>query len=249
MKWAYPNYFMNTISFQHVLILSELLLCGAKNNFIELTTNEIAQKIKRSQQLASKELLDLEFLGYIKRNKTSKKYAIKVTEKGYQEVYNLFLFLKTAMESFKYVVDFEGRIISGMGEGAYYMSLNEYKKQFKEKLGYEPYPGTLNIKLNSMLYVEAKKEMLKYPSVLIEGFSDQSRTFGWVKCYPAYINDSTNINSYILILERTHYDDSIMEIIAPFSIKEQFSLKNGDYIKLKVKMNYPNKELKSYLVE
>jgi riboflavin kinase len=100
-----------------------------------------------------------------------------------------------------------------------------------------------------MLYVEAKKEMLKYPSVLIEGFSDQSRTFGWVKCYPAYINDSVNINSYILILERTHYDDSIMEIIAPFSIKEQFSLKNGDYVKLKVKMNYPNNELKSYLVE
>ena len=126
-----------------------------------------------------------------------------------------------------------------MGEGAYYMSLNGYKKQFKEKLGYEPYPGTLNIKLNSMLFVEAKKEMLKYPAIKIEGFSDQSRTFGWVKCYPAYINDSRNINSSILILERTHYDDTIIELIAPFSIKEQFSLKNGDYVKLKVDTNNP----------
>jgi len=230
---------MNTITFQHIVILSELLLCGAKNNYVELTTTEIAKKIKRSQQLASKELLDLEFFGYISRNKKSKKYTIKVTEKGYQQVYDLFLFLKTAIESFKYIIDFEGHIITGMGEGAYYMSLNGYKQQFKEKLGYEPYPGTLNIKLNSMLYVEAKKEMLKYPSIDIEGFSDQSRTFGWVKCYPAYINDSVDINSSILILERTHYDDSIIEIIAPFSIKEQFSLKNGDYIKLKVNTNYP----------
>lgn len=230
---------MNNITFQHILLLSELLLCGAKNNFVELTTNEIAKKIKRSQQLASKELLDLEFFGYIKRNKKSKKYSIKVTEKGYQQVYDLFLFLKTAVESFKHVIDFEGHIITGMGEGAYYMSLNGYKKQFKEKLGYEPYPGTLNIKLNSLLFIEAKKEMLKYPSIYIEGFSDQSRTFGWVKCYPAYINDSMNINSSILILERTHYDDSIIEIIAPFSIKEQFSLKNGDYIKLKVNTNNP----------
>lgn len=230
---------MNTITFQHIVILSELLLCGAKNNYVELTTTEIAKKIKRSQQLASKELLDLEFFGYIGRNKKSKKYTIKVTEKGYQQVYDLFLFLKTAIESFKYIIDFEGHIITGMGEGAYYMSLNGYKQQFKEKLGYEPYPGTLNIKLNSMLYVEAKKEMLKYPSIDIEGFSDQSRTFGWVKCYPAYINDSVNINSSILILERTHYDDSIIEIIAPFSIKEQFSLKNGDYIRLKVNTNYP----------
>ena len=47
------------------------------------------------------------------------------------------------------------------------------------------------------------------------------------------------MNSSILILERTHYDDSIIEIIAPFSIKEQFSLKNGDYIKLKVNTSYP----------
>jgi len=230
---------MNDITFQHVVILSELLLCGAKNNFVELTTGEIAKKIKRSQQLASKELLDLEFFGYIKRNKKSKKYTIKVTEKGYQKVSDLFLFLKTAIESFKHIIDFEGHIITGMGEGAYYMSLKGYKQQFKEKLGYEPYPGTLNIKLNSSSYVEAKKEMLKYPSITIEGFSDQSRTFGWVKCYPAYINDSVNINSSILILERTHYDDSIIEIIAPFSIKEQFSLKNGDYIKLKVNTNYP----------
>lgn len=230
---------MNDITFQHVVILSELLLCGAKNNFVELTTGEIAKKIKRSQQLASKELLDLEFFGYIKRNKKSKKYTIKVTEKGYQKVYDLFLFLKTAIESFKHIIDFEGHIITGMGEGAYYMSLKGYKQQFKEKLGYEPYPGTLNIKLNSSLYVEAKKEMLKYPSINIEGFSDQSRTFGWVKCYPACINNSVNINSSILILERTHYDDSIIEIIAPFSIKEQFSLKNGDYIKLKVNTSYP----------
>ena len=230
---------MSNITFQHIVILSELLLCGAKNNFVELTTNEIAKKIKRSQQLASKELLDLEFFGCIKRNKKRKKYTIKVTEKGYQEVYDHFLFLKTAVESFKHVIDFEGHIITGMGEGAYYMSLDGYKKQFKEKLGYEPYPGTLNIKLNSMLFVEARKEMLKYPSINIEGFSDQSRTFGWVKCYPASINDSKNINSSILILERTHYDDSIIELIAPFSIKEQFSLKNGDYVKLKVNTNNP----------
>ena len=230
---------MSNITFQHIVILSELLFCGAKNNFVELTTNEIAKKIKRSQQLASKELLDLEFFGCIKRNKKSKKYTIKVTERGYQQVYDHFLFLKTAVESFKHVIDFEGHIITGMGEGAYYMSLDGYKKQFKEKLGYEPYPGTLNIKLNSMLFVEAKKEMLKYPAIKIEGFSDQSRTFVCVKCYPASINDSKNINSSILILERTHYDDSIIELIAPFSIKEQFSLKNGDYVKLKVNTNNP----------
>ena len=48
-----------------------------------------------------------------------------------------------------------------MGEGSYYMSLKGYKKQFKEKLGYEPFPGTLNLKLEDKIYMDKKKEMIK----------------------------------------------------------------------------------------
>lgn len=222
---------------KYVIILSQLLIYGARNNFIEITTAELAKKINCSQQLASKELLDLELMGLIERNKNSKKFSIRVTEKGFQEVYNLYLFLKTSIETFRKTINFEGEIISGMGEGSYYMSLPGYKQRFKEKLGYEPYPGTLNIKLNSKLYVDRKKEILKFPAILIDGFSDEMRTYGWVKCYPALLNESDEINGMVLILERTHYDDTIIEIIAPFSIKDKFKLENGDVIKFKVKTN------------
>lgn len=226
---------MKDTKLQHVVILSHLLLCGARNNFVEITTNELAKKINRSQQLASKEFLCLELMGLIERNQHGKKFSVKITERGFQEVYELFLFLKTAVETFKNTLNFEGEVVSGMGEGSYYMSLSGYKKRFKEKLGYEPYPGTLNIKLNSKFYVDRKKEILKFPSVAVDGFSDETRTYGWVKCYPAYLNESENPNCALLILERTHYDDTIIEIIAPFSIKEEFNLKNGDLIKFKVK--------------
>jgi len=222
---------------KYVIILSQLLIYGARNNFIEITTAELAKKINCSQQLASKELLDLELMGLIERNKNSKKFSIRVTEKGFQEVYNLYLFLKTSIETFRKTINFEGEIISGMGEGSYYMSLPGYKQRFKEKLGYEPYPGTLNIKLNSKLYVDRKKEILKFPAILIDGFSDEMRTYGWVKCYPTLLNESDEINGMVLILERTHYDDTIIEIIAPFSIKDKFKLENGDVIKFKVKTN------------
>lgn len=222
---------------KYIIILSQLLVYGARNNFIEITTAELAKKINCSQQLASKELLDLELMGLIERNKNSKKFSIRVTEKGFQEVYTLYLFLKTSIETFRKTMNFEGEIISGMGEGSYYMSLPGYKQRFKEKLGYEPYPGTLNIKLNSKLYVDRKKEILKFPAILIDGFSDEMRTYGWVKCYPALLNESDEINGMVLILERTHYDDTIIEIIAPFSIKDKYNLENGDIIKFKVKTN------------
>ena len=92
-----------------------------------------------------------------------------------------------------------------MGEGSYYMSLKGYRKQFKEKLGYEPFPGTANLKLEDRIYMDKKKEISNYPSIYIDGFKDENRTFGWVKCYPAiltseiekynkkFINNDTNI--------------------------------------------------------
>jgi hypothetical protein len=36
---------MKDTKLQHVVILSQLLLCGAKNNFVEITTNELAKKL------------------------------------------------------------------------------------------------------------------------------------------------------------------------------------------------------------
>ena len=44
------------------------------------------------------------------------------------------------------------------------------------------------------------------------------------------INDGLIKNAALLILERTHYDDSTIEIIAPVSIKESTGVKNGDRI-------------------
>jgi riboflavin kinase len=126
-----------------------------------------------------------------------------------------------------------------MGEGAYYLSLEGYRRQFLEKLGYEPYPGTLNVKLSDKVFINSKRELVNYPAILIKGFNDGKRTFGWVKCYPATINDSKVARAAVLALERTHYDDSILEVIAPVSIKESAGIKNGDRVKIKVQIaNY-----------
>jgi riboflavin kinase len=219
---------------QHIRTLIELLSKGAHHNFVEITTAEIGVGIGRSQQAASKHLLFLETSGYIERLKKGQKFAVKVTDKGYSEIQNLFLSLKASLESAPRTIEFEGNVISGMGEGAYYMSLEGYRKQFKEKLGYEPYPGTLNVRLTDQIYMNARLELSNYPSIFINGFSDGTRTYGWVKCYRATVNDGAVANAAVLVLERTHYDDSMLEVIAQISIKEGAHVKNGDRIKVQV---------------
>ncbi|HXV45112.1 MAG TPA: DUF120 domain-containing protein, partial [Nitrososphaera sp.] len=137
---------MPEIKLQHILTIVELLAKGARHNFVEVTTTELGKGIGRSQQAASKHLLDLENSGYIERAKKGQKFAVRVTDKGYSEIQSLFSSLRAAIESTPATIDFEGSVVSGMGEGAYYMSLEGYRKQFKQKLGYEPYPGTLNVR-------------------------------------------------------------------------------------------------------
>jgi riboflavin kinase, archaea type len=225
---------MPEIKLQHIMTLIELLSKRAHHNFVEITTAEIGKSIGRSQQAASKHLLDLEISGYIERLKKGQKFAVKVTDKGYSEIQNLFLSLRAALESVPPTIEFEGNVVSGMGEGAYYMSLEGYRKQFKEKLGYEPYLGTLNVQLSDQIYMNARLQLGKHPSIFINGFSDGTRTYGWVKCYRATVNDSAIRNAAVLVLERTHYDDSMLEVIAPISIKQTAGIKNGDRIKVEV---------------
>src|ERR671928_100116 len=153
---------MPEIKLQHLPTMTKLLQHGAKYNFIQLTTTDLGRFINKSQQAASRHLLDLESAGYIERLRNGPKFGVKVTNKGCSQIEILFSALKHAIESTPLTIDFKGTIVSGMGEGAYYMSLDGYKKQFKEKLGYEPFPGTLNLKLEEKMYMNKKKEMINY---------------------------------------------------------------------------------------
>ena len=215
--------------------MTELLLLGAKYSFVELTTTDLGKNIMKSQQAASKHLQELDAAGYIDRVRRGQKFRVKLTDKGYSAIERLFSTLKTAIESTPpTTISFEGRVVSGMGEGAYYMSLAGYRKQFYEKLGYEPYPGTLNVKLVDKIFRDARREIGKYPSIFIDGFSDTKRTYGWAKCYLAQINDGAIRNAAVLVLERTHYDESMLELIAPVSIKDTVGIHNGDKIRIKM---------------
>jgi riboflavin kinase, archaea type len=221
------------IKLQQILTMVHLLLLGAYRNYIELTTAQLGKNISISQQSASKHLVDLENAGYINRVRKGRSIRIKITDSGYSQVNSFYEKLKSAIESkADEVITLEGHIVSGMGEGAYYMSLEGYRKQFRQKLGYSPFPGTLNIKLSDPTSMRSRRDLSAYPSIFINGFSDNLRTYGWVKCYPAEINNGLVKKAALLILERTHYDDSTIEIIAPISIKESIKVKNGDRISI-----------------
>ncbi|MEM2855947.1 MAG: DUF120 domain-containing protein [Candidatus Nitrosocaldaceae archaeon] len=218
------------IAIKHIMLLVELIKKGGRYSYINITTTELGEILNKSQQTISNNLLELERNNYIERVKDGKGFKIKVTEKCNDELFKLFLVLKHALEDIK-EIEIKGIITKGMGEGSYYISLPGYKKQFIQKLGFEPYRGTLNIKLEP--YYRGVKSVLKMqPGIFIEGFNDGNRTYGWVKCYRASID---SIEGAVLILERTHHDDSILEIIAPVKIMEKMNVDYGSTITVKIR--------------
>jgi riboflavin kinase len=71
-----------------------------------------------------------------------------------------------------------------------------------------------------------------YPGIEVEGFVNEDRTFGPVKCYPVTIENKER-GALILAL-RSHYDASVLEIIAPVPLRKHLKLKDGHKVKVEV---------------
>ncbi len=226
---------MTELKIQHILTLSYLLSKGAKHNYVTVTTSLLGKNIKKSQQAASKHLLELEQNQFIERIINGRNISVKITAKGFSEMVKLAAVLQKSLDSFPSHVELKGILVSGMGEGAYYMALKGYTKQFKSKIGYVPFPGTLNVRLDQKTHQEAIKQFETLDGIKIESFSDGKRTYGWVKCFPAKLNNS--ISCELILLERTHHDDSVIELISKTCLRKIGKLKDGSKISIKISIN------------
>ncbi len=226
---------MTELKIQHILTLTHLLSKGAKYNFVTITTSSLGRNIKKSQQAASKHLLELENSDFVERIISGRKISVKITPKGFSEMVKLSHTLQKSLTSSPSNVLFKGTLVSGMGEGAYYMSLKGYTKQFKTKIGYIPFPGTLNVKLGKKEYTETIRQFEGMEGSHIDGYSDGKRTYGWVKCFKAKLNSSFDCE--LIRLERTHHDTSTIELISKSNLRKTAKLSDGSKVTIMIPIN------------
>ncbi len=131
------------------------------------------------------------------------------------------------------IIRLVGYVTSGLGEGRYYMSIPEYRTQFIQKLGFDPYPGTLNVILKPE-YVRNRLLLSKLPGIIIEGFEKNGRKFGSVKCFRAIINGRHDIPCALLIIEKTHHGPEVVELISSHKLRDVLNLKDGDEVVIDV---------------
>jgi len=124
---------------------------------------------------------------------------------------------------------FEGAVFSGMYQGGYYISQAGYRGQIRELLGFDPFPGTLNVRLVGD-YLESRRVLEGWPAVALEGFRVEDRAFGGARCYRLLVNGV--VEGALIVADRSGYDMSVMEVIAAVGLREALGLEDGDLVRL-----------------
>lgn len=201
----------------------------------KVTTTTLAKKLGSSQQTISRKIRELDDQGMIARTPHHKGQIITLTEMGNKFLRKRYLELTDIVERSKESgVSFGGNLVSGSGEGRYYVGQDKYFLQFHDKLGFRPFLGTLNIRLKTTHDINTKNEMEKVKPIVVEGFKKEKRTFGGIRCYPCVIN--RKIRGTVVIPERTHHPSDVLEIISPANLRKELSLKDGNYVHVELRV-------------
>jgi riboflavin kinase len=114
-----------------------------------------------------------------------------------------------------------GKIVSGLGQGQYFLTREGYSRQFVLKLGFLPFPGTLNVILEEPFPAGQR-------AIEIEGFAEEGKSFGECKCYTIKLN---GMQAAVVRPERSRYPPELIEIIAPLKLRE-LGLEDGDPVEI-----------------
>lgn len=213
-----------------VATLKQLALLGAIHEYLSISTAQFGRHLGISQQSASVRVLELLEAGLVERRLGTRRQELRITAKGLESLRGEYAAYRRIFEM-EARIQIRGRLEHGLGEGYYYMSQEGYRAQFRQKLGFEPYPGTLNLKLEGpeLTKLEVLQEAAGVP---IEGFTDGGRTFGGAKCFPSSLQEVACVT---ILPIRSHYQD-VLEIISRDKLRDRLGLKDGEIVEVDVRL-------------
>ncbi|MFH1750453.1 MAG: DUF120 domain-containing protein [Candidatus Micrarchaeota archaeon] len=200
---------------------------GGMENSIGITSGEIASGLGISQQTASRWLASLSSEGLIDRK--SRKAAL--TGKGIAMLESTGKEIGELFSKRERILQLLGRVVSGMHEGRYYLSIPEYKKQISQATGFDAFPGTLNLRLEGAASIDGKRRLMSLTGIDIKGFRKNGRKLGGAKLFKAKISHRNSIEEGAAIVPaKSHYGSEILELISPHNLRARLKLKNNDEV-------------------
>ena len=222
------------VGYDELATLRQLALVGGLPGEAKVTCAGLAADLDVSTQTISRRLQRLESAGLVERETVSDGQWAAVTEAGERALRREYQTYRQIFET-PGSIELRGRVTGGMGEGRHYISLPGYMEQFRERLGYEPFPGTLNVDLTAES-VRTRAALSAIEAVPIDAWEDEERTYGPASCYPAIVeaDGGTFEEAHAIVPDRTHHDETQLELIAPARLRDELALEDDDQIGIRV---------------
>jgi len=124
------------------------------------------------------------------------------------------------------ILTIKGKVFTGVSEGKRFTELPWVKKQITKQLGFEPYPGTLNLLVSSDFQMGNMLSRFRGRAILPEEGHFSGRL------YKALIMES--VLGALVRPEISGYPEDTVEILAPICLREEFDLRDGDEVEIKI---------------
>ncbi|MDO5846059.1 MAG: DUF120 domain-containing protein, partial [Methanocorpusculum sp.] len=214
---------ITNIAAEDTVCLRKIASLGGCRGSVRISTQTLGEMLGISQQTASRRLQSLEREKLITRSPESTGQYILITKEGEEHLRREYAEYSKIFADSENQYILKGTVVSGVGEGRYYMSIPHYQNMFAELCGFTPYPGTLNVKLNPQsMQIRNRMEGMEW--TIVPGFKDEHRQFGDARCIKCLIN---NIPCAIVAPGRTHHPPEITEIIAGVQLRKELKLEDG----------------------
>jgi len=125
------------------------------------------------------------------------------------------------------VVRLDGKVFSGTGEGGKYVRLVWVKKQVEESLGFTPYEGTLNVRLDDES-IPRKRALAKEPALEIVPAAGYCRG----KLFKAILKDC--FKAAVVVPDVLDYPENVLEIISSENLRKKLRLSDGDKVEVRI---------------
>lgn len=116
-----------------------------------------------------------------------------------------------------------GLVVSGTGKAQFFTVQPFYAAQFETKLGFKPFPGTLNLRVS----VGVKQKLASAAHIVIEG----DAVHGGAKCYRAELG---SVACFLIVPDKSQHGEDILEVLAPVNLRHELSLLDNHKVELLV---------------
>jgi riboflavin kinase len=121
----------------------------------------------------------------------------------------------------------KGRVVSGVGEGKYFTQLDWVRQQFQIHFGFDPVPGTFNVRIAEHdRHLLGKLEKNRGTPIV-----PPDPSFCAARCFPVQV---AAISGVLVIPSVDGYSHDVLEIMAPVHVRERTGLQDDDPVEVEV---------------